>query len=53
MVNRQPARKDHRTSTESLEVAVQVVAQKSREIAVAAEELASAAAPARSAERTG
>jgi methyl-accepting chemotaxis protein len=46
----EPALKEHRASTESIEVAVQVVAQKSREVAAAAEELASAAAPGREAE---
>jgi methyl-accepting chemotaxis protein len=48
----EPAMKEHRASTESLEVAVQVVAQKSREVAAAAEELAAAAAPGRAAERS-
>ena len=41
----EPAMKEHRASTEGLEVAVQVVAQKSREISAAAEELAAAARP--------
>jgi methyl-accepting chemotaxis protein len=39
----EPAMKEHRASTENLEVAVQVVSQKSREMAAAAEELAAAA----------
>ena len=38
-----PAMKEHRASTENLESAVQVVSQKSREMAAAAEELAAAA----------
>lgn len=46
----EPAMSRHRAGTESLEVAVQVVAQKSREMAAAAEELASAANPGRTAE---
>jgi methyl-accepting chemotaxis protein len=41
----EPAMKEHRASTEGLEVAVQVVAQKSREMSAAAEELAAAARP--------
>ena len=40
----EPAMNRQRAGTEGLEVAVQVVAQKSRELAAAAEELASAAA---------
>lgn len=46
-----PAMKEHRAGTESLEVAAQVVAQKSREVAAAAEELAAAAVPGRAAEQ--
>jgi methyl-accepting chemotaxis protein len=46
----EPAMKEHRASTESLEVAAEVVAQKSHEVAAAAEELAAAAAPGRAAE---
>jgi methyl-accepting chemotaxis protein len=46
----EPAMKRHRAGTQSLEVAVQVVAQKSREMAAAADELASAANPGRTAE---
>jgi methyl-accepting chemotaxis protein len=45
-----PAMEEHRAGTESLEAAVFVVAQKSRELAAAAEELAAAAAPGRDAE---
>ena len=41
----EPAMKEHRASTEGLEVAVEVVAQKSREMSAAAEELAAAARP--------
>jgi methyl-accepting chemotaxis protein len=40
----EPAMKEHRASTEGLEVAVHVVTQKSREMAAAAQELAAAAA---------
>ena len=40
-----PAMKEHRASAEGLEVAVQFVAQKSREMSAAAEELAAAARP--------
>jgi methyl-accepting chemotaxis protein len=47
----EPAMKEHRVSTEGVDVAVQVVAQKSREMAAAAEELAAAAAPGRAEER--
>jgi len=43
----EPAMEEHRAATEGLETAVLVVAQTSREMAAAAEELASAAAPAR------
>jgi methyl-accepting chemotaxis protein len=46
----EPAMKEHRASAERLEVAVQVVAQKSRDTAAAAEELAAAAAPGRAEE---
>jgi methyl-accepting chemotaxis protein len=46
----EPAIKGHRAGTESLEVAVQVVAEKSRDLAAAAEELASAATQGRAAE---
>ena len=48
----EPAMKEHRAGAESLEVAAQVVAEKSREVAAAAEELAAAAAPGRAAEPT-
>ena len=48
----EPAMKEHRVSTQSLGAAVQVVAQKSREIAAAAEELAAYAAPGRAAEQS-
>jgi hypothetical protein len=43
--------KEHRANTKGLEVAVHVVAQKSRETATAAEELAAAAAPGRAEEQ--
>jgi methyl-accepting chemotaxis protein len=46
----EPAMKEHRASTEGVDVAVQVVAEKSREMAAAAEELAAAAAPGRAEE---
>jgi methyl-accepting chemotaxis protein len=46
----EPAMTRQRAGTEALEVAVQVVAQKSRDLAAAAEELASAAAQGRAAE---
>jgi methyl-accepting chemotaxis protein-2 (aspartate sensor receptor) len=46
----EPAMQRQRAGTEGLEVAVQVLAQKSRELAAAAEELASAAAQGRPAE---
>jgi methyl-accepting chemotaxis protein len=46
----EPAMKRHRAGTQSLEVAVQVVGQTSREMAAAAEELASAAARERAVE---
>jgi methyl-accepting chemotaxis protein len=46
----EPALNEHRASTEGIEVAVQVVAQKSREVAAAAEELAAAAAQGRAEE---
>ena len=46
----EPAMKEHRVSAQGLEVAVQVVAQKGREMAAAAEELAAAAAPGRAEE---
>jgi methyl-accepting chemotaxis protein len=46
----EPAMKGQRARTEGIEVAVQVVAQKSREMAEAAEELASAAAQGRAAD---
>ncbi|HEY0832125.1 MAG TPA: methyl-accepting chemotaxis protein [Candidatus Dormibacteraeota bacterium] len=46
----EPAMKEHRATAEGLEVAVQVVAQKSREMSAAAEELAAAAAPLRAEE---
>jgi methyl-accepting chemotaxis protein len=49
----EPAMKEHRARTEDLEVAVQVVTQKSREMAAAAEELAAAAAPLRAEEMGG
>lgn len=48
----EPAMKEHRASTEDLEVAVQVVAQKSGDMAEAAGELAAAAAPLRKEERS-
>ena len=48
----EPAMKEHRASTEALEIAVQVVAQKGREMAAAAEDLAAAAVPAPTEERT-
>jgi methyl-accepting chemotaxis protein len=48
----EPAMKEHRASTEALEIAVQVVAQKGSEMAAAAEDLAAAAVPARTVERT-
>ena len=48
----EPAMKEHRAGAESLEVAAQVVAEKSREVAAAAEELAAAAAPGRAAEQS-
>jgi hypothetical protein len=47
----EPAMKEHRANTKGLEVAVHVVAQKSRETATAAEELAAAAAPGRAEEQ--
>jgi methyl-accepting chemotaxis protein len=46
----EPAMKEHRASTEGVEVAVHVVAQKGREMAAAAEELAAAAAAGRAEE---
>jgi methyl-accepting chemotaxis protein len=46
----EPVMKRQRAGTEGLEVAVQIVAQKSRELAAAAEELASAAAQGQAAE---
>ncbi len=47
----EPAMKVHRATTEGLEVAMEVVAQKSHEMAAAVEELATAAAPRRAEER--
>jgi methyl-accepting chemotaxis protein len=48
----EPAMKEHRATTEAFEIAIQVVAQTSRESAAAAEDLAAAAVPARAEERT-
>lgn len=48
----EPAMKEHRATTENLEVAMEAVAQKTREMAAAVEELATAAAPPRAEART-